>query len=351
MRSRFILAAALLAGACARPPRGGDSAERVIFDTDSAYFADDGVALAMLLRDRRVDIVGVTVVAGNYAPLQGAVYMEHVAELLGRADIPFYLGADKPLRNTPEMAREMKEKWKLGFTGAFGRPVPVAGRLEPPFGGRFSGIEARAESAVDYLVRELETSPKPVTILAIGPLTNLALALRRKPALAARIARLVIMGGNVRVPGNVTAYAEFNFWFDPEAAQEVLSAPIGEKILIGLDLTNQALIDRARFDDLVAAESPLAALLKDDLGNHYPKFLSNPKATRYIWDAVASAYLVEPSIATKRESLFLRVVTEFGPRYGAVEILGGPAPGGTPVTVLTGLDFERFYALLKKSLR
>ncbi|MFA6029620.1 MAG: nucleoside hydrolase [Elusimicrobiota bacterium] len=330
-----------------------EPAQRLIFDTDSAFFADDGVALAMLLKDPRYAVDGVTLVAGNYAPLQGAVYMTHVAGLLGRPDLPFYLGADHPLRNTVEMAREMKEKWKLGFMGAFGRPAPVPGKLNPPSGGKFSGIEPRRAKAVDYIVRTLASSPEPVTFFAIGPMTNLALALQREPGLAKKIERLVFMGGNVRVPGNTTPDAEFNIWFDPEAAKLVLAAPIREKVMIGLDLTNQALIDRARFDELVSAGTPLSELLKDDLGNHYPKFLTNPKATRYIWDALASAYLVDPAVVTRSEPLYLDVVTEFGPRYGAMTVKDKAAvgEGEAPVTVLTGLDFERFLALLKTTLR
>ncbi|MEQ1919064.1 MAG: nucleoside hydrolase [Elusimicrobiota bacterium] len=339
-----------------RPLLGGkdvDATEHLLFDTDSAYFADDGVALAMLLKSPRFTVDAVTLVAGNYAPLQGAVYMTHVAKLLGRSDIPFYIGADKPLRNNPAMVKEMKEKWKLGFAGAFGRPVPQPGKLDPPSGGMFSGIEPKPRDAVDVMVERLQKSDEPLTVFAIGPLTNLAKALQRDPELFRRIDRLVIMGGSVRVPGNVTADAEFNVWFDPEAAKLVLAAPIREKVLIGLDLTNQALIDKAKFDELSSVPGALGRLLKDDLGDHYPNFNKNPKATRYIWDALASAYLIDPSIVTAAEPLYLDVVTDFGPKYGGIRIKEAKevAAAETPVTVLTRLDFPRFYAILKDTLR
>ena len=123
--------------------------------------------------------------------------------------------------------------------------------------------------------------------------------------------------------------------------------------MIGLDLTNQALIDRARFDELVSAGTPLSELLKDDLGNHSPRFLTDPKATRYIWDALASAYMIDPSIATRAQTRYLDVITDFGPHYGGVKIKrkGEIGEGETPVTVLTGLDFGKFFALLKKTLQ
>src|SRR6185503_15029577 len=178
-------------------------AERVLVDTDSGLFGDDGSALVMLARSPgAAAIAGVTVVSGNVWAAQGAGYTAHILDLLDRADVPVYIGAREPLVHTAAMAREAERRWgKLAFTGAFaGKPAA------PEAGPRTGGME--------FLIAEIERFPDEVTVLAIGPMTNLAMALRLKPEIAGRIKRLVFMGGNVRVRGNASAAAEFNFWFD-----------------------------------------------------------------------------------------------------------------------------------------
>jgi inosine-uridine nucleoside N-ribohydrolase len=345
---RTLTLAALLA--VAGVANAAPAPETVVFDTDSAYFNDDGSALVMLLRrPEAVKIAALTVVAGNYAPLQGAEYMARVLELMERPDIPIYIGADAPLRNDRTMAAKMTAEWGLGFKGALGRaPVKTLADRTPPSGGKFAAVRPRPEPGVEALIALVEASTRPVTLLALGPMTNIALALRRKPGLAAKIGRLVFMGGAARVPGNVTPHAEFNFWFDPEAADAVLSSPIREKVMIGLDLTNQALLDKSHFDQIASTRTPIAALFREDMGERGPKFLSDPKATRFVWDALAAAYLLDPAIATKSENLDLSVETEFGPRYGAVIV--GRSRKHSRVRVLTGLDFPRFFALFKDAL-
>ena len=130
----------------------------------------------------------------------------------------------------------------------------------------------------------------------------------------------------------------------------MLDAPIREKIMVPLDLTNQALLDKTLFDELVSTRAPLSDLLREDLGEHDPGFLTNPKATRSLWDALVAGFMIDPGIATKSERAYLDVDVEFGPDYGGVAVRPGK-PGEVPVTVLTGLDFKRFFALLKSSLQ
>ena len=124
-----------------------------------------------------------------------------------------------------------------------------------------------------FLIETLERHPDEVTLVALGPLTNVALALRRRPDLAPRIRSLVFMGGNARVPGNVTPAAEFNFWFDPEAAAAVLAAPIPHIVMFGLDITNHAPLHKTRFDRIVAVDTPLTRLMRHDMG---PRFDADP---------------------------------------------------------------------------
>ena len=311
-------------------------AHRIIFDTDSAVFNDDAAALAMLLgRPDRVEILGVTVVAGNHPVPQGAEHMLHLLELAGAPDVPLYLGAATPLVNTPERAARQEARWgPIAFKGAFD-----AGReVEPPHGGRFAAVRPRPTDAVAWIIETVARHPGEITLVAVGPMTNLALALRRDPQLAGRLRSLVFMGGSARVAGNVTPAAEFNFWFDPEAAAEVLTAGIPHVVMFGLDVTNHAPLQRALFERIVAADTPLTRLMRHDMG---PAFAGGPGATQYVWDCITAAWLIDPAVVTRSERLPIRVETTFGPAYGGSSV----DPRGAVVEVMLDLDLERFYRM------
>jgi inosine-uridine nucleoside N-ribohydrolase len=321
-----------------------------VFDTDSGVFGDDGAALVMLLRSpEQVTVAGVTVVPGNVWPVQGAEYMLHILDLLKRPQVPVYLGAETPLLHTAAMAREFNRRWgSLDYTGAF--PQDPADVKAAP-GAHLTGKRPHAENAVDFLISEIERRPGEITILAIGPMTNIALALRMKPSIETKIKRIVFMGGNVNVAGNASPAAEFNFWFDPEAARIVLRSRIPRKVMFGLDICNTAPIRRAEFDQIAGAHTPVGDLYREDLGNRYPGFLKHPDATAYLWDSLAAAYLLDPGFVTKSETRYLDVVTAWSKFYGAtVPLDRRVAPDATPVTVAAALDFARVFAIYKDRL-
>jgi inosine-uridine nucleoside N-ribohydrolase len=321
----------------------------VVFDTDSGAFGDDGAALVMMLRSpEQVTVSGVTVVPGNVWVPQGVEYMLHILDLLKRPQIPVYAGAERPLVNTAAMAREFGRRWGLTYTGAFGenptevRPAPL---------GRLTGRKARPENAVDFLIAEIERHPGEITVLAIGPMTNIALALRMRPSIESKIKRIVFMGGNVNVAGNASADAEFNFWFDPEAAQIVLRSRISEKVMFGLDVCNTVPMHKAEFDQIANAHTPITDLFREDLGNRYPGFLKKPDATAYFWDSLAAAYVIDPAILSKSETRPLDVIKTENKWYGATLPLNRRAvPDATPVIMATGVDFPRFWAIYKDRL-
>jgi inosine-uridine nucleoside N-ribohydrolase len=321
----------------------------VIFDTDSCAFCDDGAALVMLLRSpEQVNVLGITVVPGNVWPAQGAEYMFHILDLLHRPQIPVYIGAQTPLINTTAMAHEFARRWPgVEYSGAFAMsPTEV----KPAPGARQTHRVARAD-AVEYLIAEIERHPGEITILALGPMTNIALALRMKPAIETKIKRIVFMGGNVHVPGNSSPSAEFNFWFDPEAARIVLRSRIPQKVMFGLDIANTAPIRKHHFDELVAIKTPITDLIREDWGNRYPGFQHHPDAVNYLWDALAAAYLLDPGFVTKWETAYLDVLTIWGKFYGSTTPLDRKvAPGATPVQVALQLDFNRVWALFKQKM-
>jgi len=339
----------LLSGFLVLAQLSGAGKDPVLFDTDSGLFGDDGAALVMLLRSpSEVAVQAITIVPGNVWADQGAEYMCHILNLLKRSQITVATGAEGPLIHTAPMAREQERRWgTLSYMGAFAQePAPVI----PAPGARLTQRKPRRD-AVNLLISEIERHPGEVTILALGPMTNIALALRMKPDIETKIKRIVFMGGNIRVPGNASNAAEFNFWFDPEAARIVMRSGIPGKTMFGLDICNLAPIRKAEFDQIANAHTPVTDLFREDLGNRYPGFLKKPDATGYLWDSLAAAYLLDPEFVTRSESRYLDVQTSWGQFYGStVPLDRRVAPSATPVTVMFGLDFKRVFALFKDRL-
>jgi inosine-uridine nucleoside N-ribohydrolase len=340
-----LLLAMLLTAAVAAAQR-----EIVVVDTDSGLFGDDGAALVMLLRSpEQVTVSGVTIVPGNVWAPQGAEYMLHILDLLRRPEVPVFTGAETPLANSAAMAREEERRWgKMEYIGAFAQD-PNA--VIPAVGAKLTGRKPHHNAAVQFLISEIERRPGEVTILAIGPMTNIALALRLKPAIETKIKQIVLMGGNIKAPGNASPWAEFNFWFDPEAARMVLRSRIPRKVMFALDVCNTAPIRKAEFAQIASAHTPIADLFREDLGNRYPGFLKHPDGIAYMWDSLAAAYLIDPSFVTKWETQHLDVQSAWDRFYGAtIPLARGVAPDATPVSVATELNFQRVFAIYKDRL-
>jgi len=282
--------------------------EKVVFDTDCAYFNDDGAALVLLLNSpKQVEIQGITVVPGNYWPATGAPYMSHILNLM-HAVVPIYFGAQAPLLHSSAMA---KKEQGIEYLGAFATDAP---KYDGPI------------KAVDFLIETIEKSPGKITVLEIGPMTNLAIALRLRPDLASKIGRLIFMGGAMHKK-------EFNFWFDPEAAQVVLRSAIAKKVMFGLEICERAPAIE------ITAKTPIGDLSRDDRKK-------NP--SRFVWDVLPAEFLVDPKFVTKTETKYLDVDSVFGKNYGAVIPLDRSlAPDATPVEMMMDLNFQRFAALYK----
>jgi pyrimidine-specific ribonucleoside hydrolase len=190
----------------------------LVIDTDPGI--DDALAILLALASPEVDLRLVTTVHGNVELAQTTENALRVLHLAGRSDVPVAAGARESLVH-PQPERAGQVHGQAGLGGVQLPPSPA--RVDP-------------RPAVVALADLLTTSPEPVTVAAIGPLTNLALLLRVYPDAAERIGRLVIMGGSAGRGGNMTAAAEFNAWSDPEAAHAVLTSTL-PTVLVGLDVT------------------------------------------------------------------------------------------------------------------
>ncbi len=316
--------------------------EKIIFDTDSAFFNDDGAALVMLLqKPEQVDVLGLTLVPGNLWPSQGAEYMLRVLDIMKKPGVPVTIGARAPLVHTRAMAEKENREWgPIEYRGAFTQ--------EDKASKHTSARRVSRKHSVDFLIDTISAAQNPVTVLAIGPMTNIAMMLRLRPDLEKKIARIVFMGGAVHERNYDGRAAEFNFWFDPEAAQIVLRSAIAQKVMFGLDICNHAKLDKSRYDQIAAAKTPVTELFREDLGKRFSK---DPNASTYIWDCLAAGYLLDPSFVTKRETALLDVDTTFGKSYGAIIPLDKAlAPDATPVEVMLDLDFPKFFGMYKSLL-
>lgn len=311
---------------------GAPERTRVILDTDFAPLpADDALALLFALGSPELELVAVTTVAGNETVETATAEARRLLVLAGRTAVPVYPGARRPLVHRARGYRPDRHgRWWLD---------------EPARGG--AGRTAEANAAADLLLRATRDEPGALTIISVGPLTNLALAVRRDPGFARRVKRLVVMGGAIAAlpdgSGNVTPNAEFNIWVDPEAARIVVQSGI-PLVLSPLNIARQARLTRPWYEQLVASRTPLAEALRERLG---PLFVADPDRVVLLHDPVAVASVVDPTLVRTTE-LYVAIDVNPGPNYGVT--VGGfePWPGGEgarKIPVQTGLDQERFLRL------
>jgi inosine-uridine nucleoside N-ribohydrolase len=252
----------------------------VLVDCDPGL--DDALALLLVLGSPELELRGVTTVAGNQTLDRTTENALKVLQLAGRGDIPVSAGAHRPLAGELVVADDAH-----GASGLGRLVLPVANT---------GPVEQRA---VDFLAEQLRSSEEPVILFALGPLTNVALLLALGPDAAARIDRLVLMGGAI-AEGNQTASAEFNIWTDPEAAARVFESGL-DVTMVGLDVTNRAVLRPADADRLRSG-GPVgraAAEMLDFYLGFYEEAYEHGGAP--IHDALAIAQVLRPELLTVQD--------------------------------------------------
>ena len=250
---------------------------RLLLDTDPGI--DDALALFLALASPDVQLEAVTTVSGNVPVDFTTRNALTLLELAGRPDVPVARGSDRPLLRPPVIA-----DYVHGQNGLGGLLLP-----EP-------GQQPVSASAVDVLIQKILEAPGEMTLVAIGPLTNLALAVRREPHIAQAVREVLIMGGALRVPGNVTPVSEFNIFVDPHAAHIVLHAgwPIR---LVSLDVTNRAGMRREHFAALAASGHPVTQSMKAMVDNQLDEFgKARNIAVFHMHDPLCLAAAIQPDL-------------------------------------------------------
>ena len=247
----------------------------VLIDCDPGH--DDAIALLLALASPELALLGVTTVAGNQTLEKTTANAIRVLEAAGRGDVAVAAGAERPLVREPFVAAYVH--------GESGLDGPA---LAPPRG------RAVGQHAIDFLAEQLLGSAQPVTLIPVGPLTNVALLLARHPDAAGRIGRVVLMGGAI-AEGNVTPAAEFNVWADPEAARRVFESGL-DVTMVGLDVTHKALVLPEHSERLRAAGATgrLVAELLDYFGGYHREVYGFPGPP--VHDAVAVAHVIDPGL-------------------------------------------------------
>ena len=326
--------------------------EKVILDTDMVVLYDDGVAMMMLANHPDIELLGVTIVPGNTWLSEGTAYALRQLEVLNRTDIPVASGTRYPLRaaryETMKIEREMFG-YSSSYTGCFTRVEPASYLevYEREFGSR-PAIKPVEKHAVNFLIDTIRANPGQVTVMPIGPCTNLAIAIRIAPEIVPLIKRVVYMGGAFDVPGNTTPAAEFNWWFDPEAAKMSVRAPFADQLIVGLDVCEKYRFNRKLYDRITAVNTPIAKMFKQKYG---PEFEKDPNYTRLVWDTIAAAVVIDPSLIVEEETRWVDVNSDYGLDYGRSLGYRKQGPAGTQkARILLSIDEQRFWNLMVELL-
>lgn len=298
----------------------------VILDCDPGH--DDAMAILLAVAHPAIDLRAIATVAGNQTVEKTALNARRMLSLAGVTDVPVAAGCDRPLAAPLEIGDYVHGE--SGLDGpAFGEPsVP----LDPRHG-------------VDLIHDTLAAAAEPVTVVAIGPLTNIATLLRRHPEDRERIREVVIMGGSTD-RGNHTPYAEFNVYADPEAAAEVLGSGV-PTMWVGLNVSHQALVTAdvlARIQELGTPLARVCVELLTFFGSTYHETWGFPAPPLH--DPITVAYLIDPTVMTY-ERVGLRIELDGRHTRGAtVADLHRRMDWEPNANVGIGLDRDRFWDLM-----
>jgi inosine-uridine nucleoside N-ribohydrolase len=356
----------LVCGAAAPGAEALPAKIKVIADQDSAGpHGTNFLSLLMLLNAPQIDLLGITTVSGDQWLEPSTVFALHAVELAGRTDVPVVKGAEKPLLRTGREQRlreQLYGSW-TSWHGSFNPGTPPPEETWPPPGG-YPTTEPHPGRAADFLIETIRAHPGEVVLYFAGPLTNLALAVRMDPGIVPLVKALYIMGASS------SGGFELNWWWDPEAAAIVMREPWREVVVTTGEIGFTTVSSEQLMQRVVDAGGPFAEHVRSlYLDYEPPAGLTQWSA---MWDELAIAAMIDPSIIIESQTMWLDVDITRGPKYGHTVVWTQPegtpsfflpnsgpegidpeewaghlVPPGhlTPATVQMEVDIERFEAL------
>jgi inosine-uridine nucleoside N-ribohydrolase len=343
------------------PAASADSTTRrkVIIDQDAFGPAGSNLqAILMLLQSKDVEVLGITIPSGDGWRDEEVSHTLRLLEIARRTEVPVYPGAVFPLLNTQARTKRWEELYGgLFYKGCWTETWPSEGAvrrtpyhadpyLVPASPAGTPAIKAQREYAANFLIRAVHENPGRVTIIAAGPLTNLALASRLDPQFASLARELVFMGGSFNPMPADNPFAaeyvnatrrEFNMRFDPEAASIVLHQPWKKITEVPIDPTTRTFFKPEFIRDVATGQAPFDSYL-GKFGQSYP-----------MWDELAVAVWLDPSIISSSKNLLVDVDTSFTAGYGSTLSWAegeGPGLGERTVTVVLEADVPKLERLV-----
>jgi inosine-uridine nucleoside N-ribohydrolase len=325
---------------------------KIIIDQDAAGpGGTDQQSMLLLIQAPQTQVLGITVVTGDQWLKAEVAHTLRMLELIGRTDIPVVAGAEYPMVRQQQETEMWEQRygsvaWLGAWTPRFYHPHDQLGDMPE---GRPTH-KAIDEDAAHFLIRMVHQFPNEVTIYEGGPMTNLALAISIDPEFPRLAKDLVFMGGSLSPDTDDPEFVntprrEFNLWFDPEAAHIALRAPWKKITCTTVDISVKTRMTTELLDGLKSSDVPAA--------QYVSKYARLHGQYNYLWDELAAAAWIDPSIITKRETRFLDVNLSRGPSYGDTlswAEANKPKTEMQPVEIQVDLDREKFYKMFVELL-
>ena len=343
-RTVCVAIALLLAGSSAA---WSQQRRKVIINEDGSGPGGSNMqTLLMMIQSPQVEVMGITVVSGDQWRDEEVAHTLRLLEIIGRTDIPVMPGAVFPLVRRREETQQWQERYgKVAYAGAWDdrwwhEPfvIPALPEGQPK-------TKPSDEDATHFLIRMVHKYPHEVTIYEGGPMTNLALAISLDPQFPEFARELVFMGGSLSPHTDNPEFVntprhEFNFWFDPEAAQIVLRAPWKKIVCTPTDISIKTHLTPALVKQIEASGTPMA--------RYVARFAMFEPGADIMWDELAAEAWIDPTLITKRETRYMEVDLDRGAGYGNTLTWtekDKPRFVGQLVDIQVDLDLEKFYRM------
>ena len=336
-------------------PAAAQEKIKVIVDQDArGPGTSDQQAILVFLQSDKFEVLGITTVSGDQWVKEETQHVLRLLEIADRTDVPVIPGAEFPLLNS----KEETERWealygKLEYKGCWTERFEAqrstiyeepyhAPDYVPPMREGEPRITAQAGTAAEFIVKMVHQYPGQVVLWAGGPLTNYALALKLDPEVASLAKEFVMMGGGSYAdkgaidPGAIDARREFNWWFDPEATRIVLRAPWKKLTITPIDISVKTRLTPAIQAAIAKVDTPVT------------RYLGKYSLTGYMWDEIAGAAMIDPSIITGQKKLYMDIDVDHGAGYGRTLFWNSSAklpPYEHVANVQFDIDAEKFYKL------